>query len=213
MSSNTSTLVALAAATVATSATMYFLSSRGNAEKSNESSIPVQNDLVLKKEKVPYKYDIPDAIKRSKYRAEVELACELAIMCGKNMLTHYETVGTDQKSSLSVVITKGSAIDFATDIDTQNEKMVIDSITRIFPNHEIIGEESCANGIIPKLTDKPTWIVDPVDGTTNFANGLPMTCVSIGFCVGGKPIMGVVYAPMTDERKFQPENFVINWRS
>lgn len=47
--------------------------------------------------------------------------------------------------------------------------------------------------------DTPTWIIDPVDGTTNFASGIPLTCVSIGLCINGQPTLGVVYSPMTNE--------------
>lgn len=62
------------------------------------------------------------------------------------------------------------------------------------------GEESTGTGDVAKLVDnKLTWIIDPVDGTTNFASGLPLNCVSIGLCDGLEPVMGVVYAPMTNE--------------
>ena len=68
-----------------------------------------------------------------------------------------------------------------------------------FPSYAIIGEESTGTGKIPPLTNTPTWIIDPIDGTTNFAAGLPLTCVSIGLCIDMKSMLGVVYAPMTDE--------------
>jgi fructose-1,6-bisphosphatase/inositol monophosphatase family enzyme len=94
---------------------------------------------------------------------------------------------------------KSHETDFATAIDLKNENFIASEIKKHFPEHEIIGEESTGTGTIPPLTNKPTWIIDPIDGTTNFAAGLPLSCVSIGFCLEGKPFMGVVYAPMTQE--------------
>lgn len=65
----------------------------------------------------------------------------------------------------------------------------------------LIGEESAAAaGAIPALdAAMPTWVVDPIDGTQNFVHGLPLSCVSIGLCVGGRPTLGVVYDPHREE--------------
>jgi myo-inositol-1(or 4)-monophosphatase len=86
------------------------------------------------------------------------------------------------------------------DIDGEelNDRIVIEAIHYFYPDHKIIGEPG-DEGIIPQLTVAPTWIIDSGDGTPNFDSGLPLTCVSIGFCVEGKPVMGVVYAPHTNE--------------
>lgn len=64
-----------------------------------------------------------------------------------------------------------------------------------------IGEEQTAanGGVIPELTDAPTWMVDPVDGTTNFVHGQPMVCTSIGLAVGKRCVVGVVFNPILDE--------------
>ena len=84
--------------------------------------------------------------------------------------------------------------------DKANEKLIFDAVRKSFPEDMLIGEESSADaGSIAALTDAPTWIVDPVDGTTNFVHGFPMTCVSIGFGRGGKMEVGVVYDPCADE--------------
>ena len=56
-----------------------------------------------------------------------------------------------------------------------------------------IGEESSAENQKQKLTDSPTWMVDPIDGTTNFITGFPFSAVSIGLTVNKEPVMGVVY--------------------
>merc|ERR1711907_747252 len=82
--------------------------------------------------------------------------------------------------------------------------MVMSAINHRFPAHVIIGEEeSAASGKMVKslgeLNHPPTWIVDPIDGTQNFVHGFPLSCVSIGLCIKGRPILGVVYEPSSDE--------------
>jgi inositol-phosphate phosphatase / L-galactose 1-phosphate phosphatase len=147
------------------------------------------------------KYLIPPELLRTKYSSELAIAVSLALKAGKNMIQHCDTKGSAlQLSEKDLgIITKGQAEDFATIIDIENETMISDTIRRMFPTHEIIGEETVGSDNIPILTKSPTWIIDPIDGTTNFASGLPLTCVSIGFCVDSKPVLGVVFAPMTDE--------------
>ncbi|EFJ24662.1 hypothetical protein SELMODRAFT_232297 [Selaginella moellendorffii] len=62
-----------------------------------------------------------------------------------------------------------------------------------------IGEETSALNGTAELTDEPTWIVDPLDGTTNFVHGFPFVCVSIGLTIGKVPSVGVVYNPILNE--------------
>nr|CAD7586167.1 unnamed protein product [Timema genevievae] len=62
-------------------------------------------------------------------------------------------------------------------------------------SHRLIGEESVTE---PVLTDAPTWIIDPIDGTTNFIHGFPLTCISIGLTVNREPVLGVVYNPILE---------------
>ncbi|KAF2306037.1 hypothetical protein GH714_009899 [Hevea brasiliensis] len=64
---------------------------------------------------------------------------------------------------------------------------------------ELIGEETTAAYGITELTDEPTWIVDPLDGTTNFVHGFPLVCISIGLTIGKVPTVGVVYNPILNE--------------
>jgi len=120
---------------------------------------------------------------------ELELAIEVALKAGENIVSQTDTKGTAAEHDK-----RGSGMD----VDEQNERMVVEAIRYFYPDHKVIGEPT-DQGIIPELTLAPTWIIDPVDGTTNFDSGLPLTCVSIGFCVEGKPVMGVVYAPSTNE--------------
>jgi myo-inositol-1(or 4)-monophosphatase len=114
------------------------------------------------------------------------------------MVDHMNSMGTEGASEL-LLSTKQNESDFATAIDVKNEDLVTSKIKSQFPSHCIIGEESIGTGNIPPLSMEPTWIIDPIDGTTNFTSGLPLSCVSIGFCQQGRPVMGVAYAPMTQE--------------
>jgi fructose-1,6-bisphosphatase/inositol monophosphatase family enzyme len=64
---------------------------------------------------------------------------------------------------------------------------------------QFIGEETSATNGTPELTDAPTWIVDPLDGTTNFVHRYPFVCVSIGLVIDKVPTVGVVFNPILDE--------------
>ena len=91
-----------------------------------------------------------------------------------------------------------SAVDLVTDVDLQSEHEVCATLLAAFPNHTILGEEGGARaqaGSDPRFR----WIVDPLDGTTNYAHGFPFFCVSIGLEVEGELSLGVVYAPSLDE--------------
>jgi len=150
-------------------------------------------------------FNVPPAILEDgngcECREEIVLAVRLALEAGKNMTQHYDTKGTSEENLSSLDIsTKQNDADFATAIDIQNENFISSQIAHHFPTHDIIGEESTGTGSVPSLSSsKTTWIIDPIDGTTNFAAGLPLSCVSIGLCRDGQPYMGVVYAPMTNE--------------
>lgn len=139
---------------------------------------------------------LPPALAASPYHAQLALAIQLARQAGQNMYKY-----CDQAGSFDLGIsTKTTAEDFYTAVDVENEAAVMQGIHEAFPTDAIIGEESVGTAGIPPLSkETPTWIIDPIDGTTNFASGLPLTCVSIGYCVDGVPVLGVVYAPMTQE--------------
>lgn len=64
---------------------------------------------------------------------------------------------------------------------------------------QLIGEETCAENGVPVLTDAPTWVVDPLDGTTNFVHGFPFVCVSIGLVIDKVQVLGVVFNPILKE--------------
>jgi myo-inositol-1(or 4)-monophosphatase len=87
-------------------------------------------------------------------------------------------------------------VDIVTDVDEQSEHQVRAAILSAFPTHGILGEEGGKHqGQDPRYR----WIVDPIDGTTNYAHGFHMFCVSIGLEVEGQLTLGVVYVPMADE--------------
>lgn len=144
---------------------------------------------------------VPLELEPCPYHAELQCAIRLAHQAGSSMKGYLLAKGTVKESKFDLGIeTKSSEIDFCTRIDVENESLITQGIRHHFPNHAIIGEETVGTGSIPRLAaDTPTWIIDPIDGTTNFSQGLFLTCVSIAYCVGGKPVMGVVYAPATDE--------------
>ncbi|MDN3658698.1 inositol monophosphatase family protein [Ferruginibacter paludis] len=82
-----------------------------------------------------------------------------------------------------------------TEADHASEKAIFEVIKNDFPDHFILSEE--AGEIIMDSSYK--WIIDPIDGTINFANGIPICCISIGLEHNGKIIMGAVYNPLMNE--------------
>ncbi|KNC79781.1 myo-inositol-1(or 4)-monophosphatase [Sphaeroforma arctica JP610] len=97
------------------------------------------------------------------------------------------------------VMTKDSSVDLVTVTDQQCEDLIKKTLLETYPDHKFIGEESTAAGAKNELTDLPTWIVDPLDGTTNFVHGFPYVSVCIGLTIKKKVVLGVVYAPILDE--------------
>ncbi|XP_041454412.1 inositol monophosphatase 1-like [Lytechinus variegatus] len=94
---------------------------------------------------------------------------------------------------------KSSAADLVTETDQLVEKKIIGTLQEKFPDHCFIGEESVAAGQKIELTDAPTWIIDPVDGTTNFVHSFPFVAVCIGLAINKNLVAGVVYNAILDE--------------
>ena len=88
-----------------------------------------------------------------------------------------------------------SAFNLVTDVDKASERQIIEIIKKAFPDDQILAEESGAH----QASSTRRWLIDPLDGTTNFAHAYPCFCVSIGFEDQGKPLLGVVYNPLSDE--------------
>ncbi|MBF0274617.1 MAG: DUF484 family protein [Nitrospinae bacterium] len=92
-------------------------------------------------------------------------------------------------------ITMKGEINLVTEIDLASEKVIIETLKASFPDHSILAEEGGANDENTEFR----WIIDPLDGTTNYANRFPMFAVSIGLEVKGEVLVGVVFIPPLDE--------------
>jgi len=88
------------------------------------------------------------------------------------------------------------AIDLVTSVDRESEWTIVDVIRRNFPDHSILAEEETD---VRGAQNQYRWIIDPLDGTTNFAHGYPQFCVSIALEHNGEVIVGIVYDPIRDE--------------
>lgn len=95
----------------------------------------------------------------------------------------------------SIEIKKGEERNLVSEIDKTSEAKIISIIRRHYPTHAILAEESGENA----ATSDYKWVIDPLDGTTNFLHGLPIFCVTIGIEYRGEIIAGVVYDPNLDE--------------
>lgn len=86
--------------------------------------------------------------------------------------------------------------DFITEVDGEVERLIQSRVTEIFPDDGFIGEEG--DGLAGK-SEAPVWVVDPIDGTSNFARGTPHYCISIACILGRSIEVGIIYDPMLDE--------------
>lgn len=84
-----------------------------------------------------------------------------------------------------------------TEFDHKAESIIINSIKEVFPDHEFLAEESGESGA--KNNDNVRWIIDPLDGTVNFAHGIPIFSISIAAEQNGELLCGVIYHPILDE--------------
>ncbi len=90
----------------------------------------------------------------------------------------------------------GESKNLVTEIDRKSEEIIIEILHRHFPQHDILAEES---GSERGRTSEYRWVIDPLDGTTNFTHGFPVFCVSIGLEWKGEIVLGVIYDPNFDE--------------
>lgn len=118
----------------------------------------------------------------------LELAVRLAREAGALQKKRY---GTDLR-----IATKSAAVDLVTEVDEACEALIVGAIEAEWPGDAILAEEGSG-------TDHPgaawRWVIDPLDGTTNYAHAYPRFCVSIGIESEGEPAIGVVYDPLLDE--------------
>jgi myo-inositol-1(or 4)-monophosphatase len=92
-------------------------------------------------------------------------------------------------------IDKKGVFDLVTEADTESEKQIMETIRKAFPDHAILAEESGAN----KGTDEYQWLIDPLDGTTNYVHQLPFFTIAIALAVRGNIELGLILNPMDGE--------------
>lgn len=117
----------------------------------------------------------------------LDFAIELAHQAGQ-LLREAHSRGPSQIKS------KLSSADLVTEVDLASEQVILSAIRQRFPDHAIYAEES--GGTLPPRG--AVWTVDPLDGTTNFAHGLPLFCVSLALIIDGRVQLGVTYDPLRD---------------
>jgi myo-inositol-1(or 4)-monophosphatase len=86
--------------------------------------------------------------------------------------------------------------DFVSEVDRQAEREIVSILHKSFPSHGFLGEEGGRQGI---ARGEYVWVIDPLDGTTNFLHGFPQYCVSIALLHKGRPECGVIYDPLRQE--------------
>ena len=121
-------------------------------------------------------------------------ATGLARRAGSLLMERYERVErVDYKSARDIV----------TEVDHLSEELIIAAIRERYPGDGVLAEESgsheTGDGRAPTDGVGRVWVIDPVDGTINYANGIPFFCVSIALAVDGQPSVGVVFDPTRDE--------------
>ncbi|KAJ2747105.1 hypothetical protein GGI20_000810 [Coemansia sp. BCRC 34301] len=94
---------------------------------------------------------------------------------------------------------QGNDADCVTAVDRYIEKVIFSRLRKIYPHHKFVGEETTAECGDVAITNDPTWIVDPVDGTNNFVHHVHLTGISIGLAIDKEPVVGVIYLPILDE--------------
>ena len=105
----------------------------------------------------------------------------------------------DLRQRNAVEISYKDPINLVTTADLAAERSILDAIRARFPSHRILSEEASPTFADPSWYREPLWIVDPVDGTTNYAHGHHHVGVSIAYAMGGEVQVGVVFAPFLNE--------------
>ena len=117
-----------------------------------------------------------------------DVAISAAREAGRYLLSHRGKISPE-------MIDEKAINDFVTEVDENSEKMIVDSIRSQFPKHKILAEE----GTNHQSENKYRWIIDPLDGTKNFIQDIPMFSISIALEKDGEIVLGIVYDPVHDE--------------
>ena len=133
----------------------------------------------------------------SRLDSELSIAIEAARRAGRLQMERYER--------LERIVHK-TEHDVVTEVDEMSERLIIGAIREAYPHDAFLAEESGHIDAVPpagesrvRPTEQRVWIIDPLDGTVNYANGIPIFCVSIGLAIAGRPTLGVIYDPVRDE--------------
>lgn len=121
---------------------------------------------------------------------ELDVALEAARAAGRYL--------AGAQANVQVETFKEGTHNYATAQDVEAERIILQAIGRHFPDDAVLAEESLPHG----ASTERLWVVDPLDGTRNYANGLPFFSVSIAFCHDYVPQVGVVYAPCLNDELF-----------
>ena len=114
---------------------------------------------------------------------ELAFSLEIAARAGRLLMERYERVEqVDYKSARDVV----------TEVDHMSEAMIIEAIRRAWPGDGIVAEESGEHAGTTSLVRGRTWVIDPLDGTINYANGIPVFCVSVALVVDSRPARAAI---------------------
>lgn len=119
---------------------------------------------------------------------------DIANHCAKLIRNAHEKRLKEAEKQSKNIIYKGS-VDIVTETDQAVEKYVWTTLSKKYPNYSFVGEESASQA----LDSEPTFVCDPIDGTTNFVHSNPYFCISLAFCVEKKPLAGIVLNPITNE--------------
>ena len=124
------------------------------------------------------------------YAEELELAIDLAHQAGRIQMERYER--------LENIRAKGPR-DVVTEVDHLCEGLVMRAVQERYPGDSFYAEEIGEVAATSVAGSGRVWIVDPLDGTVNYANGIPFFCISIALAAEGRPVVGVVYDPTRNE--------------
>jgi fructose-1,6-bisphosphatase/inositol monophosphatase family enzyme len=131
------------------------------------------------------------------YQTELNVSLALAKEAGDIIKTHFHSFELRQDFKDS------NTADVVTQIDRQVEELLHQRLALHFPSYGFIGEESTSQKGLKVdrtvLQQGRHWVIDPIDGTSNFVHGHPFVCVSIGLLDQGNPVLGVVYNPILNE--------------
>ncbi|CAN0443827.1 unnamed protein product [Ectocarpus sp. 12 AP-2014] len=130
------------------------------------------------------------------------VATALAQEAGQAMLDAKALCAQEGKGKDGGGVSYKGRHDLVTETDRSNEALIQRGLHEKFPEDHFLGEEASADrgGAPSELSNNIlTWVVDPIDGTTNFVHGFPVTCVSIGLAKGDEVVVGVVFNPFTQE--------------